>query len=89
MGKTVANDILVTLNNIQLNAGFVTPILEDTSIRMDYVDQGLLASLRGRMEEIKAKMWIEDAWAPKLQQKNGGAIMERFAGVQGATQGEL
>ena len=26
--KTVANDILVTLDNIQLNAGFVTPIME-------------------------------------------------------------
>ena len=49
--KKVANDILVTLDNIQLNAGFVTPIMEDTSIRIHYIDQGLLVSLLGRMGE--------------------------------------
>ena len=54
--KTVTNDILVTLNNIQLNAGFVIPIIEDTQPQMDYVDQGLLALLRGRMGEIEATM---------------------------------
>ena len=37
--KTVASNILVTLDNIQLNAGFVTPIMEDTGLRMDYDDQ--------------------------------------------------
>ena len=45
--KTVANDVLVTLDNIQLNVGFVTPTMEDTSLRIDYVNQGLVASLRG------------------------------------------
>ena len=54
--KTVANDILVTLDNIQLNAGFAIPIMEDTRPRMDYVDQGLLALLRRRMGEIEATM---------------------------------
>ena len=43
--KTVANNILVTLDNVQLDTGFVTPIMVGTSVRMDYVDQGLLASL--------------------------------------------
>ena len=56
---------------------------------MDYVDQGLLALLRGRMAEIKANMWIEKAWAPKLHRENDGAIMERFVGIRGATQGEV
>ena len=54
--KTVANDILVTLDNIQLNAGFVKPIMEDTSVRMDYVDHGLLASLQGRMGKINVNI---------------------------------
>ena len=48
--KTV--DVLVTRDAIQLNAGFVTLIMEDTSLCMDYVDQGLLSSLQGRMREI-------------------------------------
>ena len=49
--KMVANDILVTLDNIQLNAGFVTPIMEDRRLGINYVDQGLLVSPRGRMEK--------------------------------------
>ena len=85
----MANDILVTLNNIQLNAGFVIPIMEDTRPRMDYVDQGLLALLCGRMGEIKATMWIEKAWASKLQQGNDRSIMERFTTIKGATPGQL
>ena len=87
--KTVANDTPFTLDNIQLNVGFVTPIMEDTRPGMDDVDQGLLVSLRGRMREIKATMWIEKAWAPKLQRENDGAIMERFAGIRGDAPGEL
>ena len=43
--KTVANNILVTLNNIQLNAGFVTPLMEDTGPRMENVNRDLLTSL--------------------------------------------
>ena len=85
----MANNILVTLDNIQLNAGFVIPIIEDTRSRMDYVDQGLLASLRGRMGEIEATMWIEKAWAPKLQRENDRSIMERFTAIHGATIGQL
>ena len=83
--KTVANDILVTLDNIQFNAGFAIPIMEDTRPRMDYVDQGLLASQRGRVEEIEATMWIEKAWAPKLQSGNDRSIMKGFTAIKGAT----
>ena len=83
----MANDILVTLNNIQLNAGFVVPIMKDTRPRMDYVDQGLLASLRERMGEIEATMWIEKAWAPKQQWERDRAIMEGFTAIKGATTG--
>ena len=67
--KTVVNDILFTLNNIQLNAGFAIPIMEDTQPKIDYVDQVSLASLRGRMGKIEATTWIEEAWALKLQQE--------------------
>ena len=56
---------------------------------MDYVDQGLFASLRGRIGEIEATMWIEKAWAPKLQQENNRSVMERFTAIHGATTGEL
>ena len=87
--KTVANDILVTLDNIQFNAGFVTPIMEDTGPRMDYIGQGLLASIRGQMGEIEATVLIEKAWALKLQRENNGAPIERFTATQGVTTWEL
>ena len=65
------------------------PIMEDRRLGISYVDQGLLASPRGRMEKIEASMWIEKAWAPKLQRENNGEIMERFAAIQWITKGEL
>ena len=80
---------MVTLDNIQLNVGFVIPIMEDTSMRTDYVDQGLLAYLKGRMREINVSMWIEKAWTPNLQRDNDGAIIGRFAAIQWITEGEL
>ena len=76
-------------NGIHVAILLVTPTVEDTRLGINYVDQGLLASQRGRMEEIEASMWIEKAWAPKLQQENDGEIMERFAAIQGITKGEL
>ena len=42
--KTVPNNVLVTLDNIQINVGFVTLIMEDTSLRTYYVNQRMLAS---------------------------------------------
>ena len=49
----------------------------------------MLSSLRGWMREIEASMWIEKAWAPKLQQKNDVSIMERFSAIQGMTTCDL
>ena len=61
--------------------------MEDTRPWMDYVDEGLLALLRGSMGEIEANMWIEKAWAPKLQWERDRAIMEGFTAIKGATTG--
>ena len=65
-GGKVANNILVTLDNIQLAAGFIRPIFDNTQRRLDYIDQGWLTSLQKRMGEIDAMIWIEDAWSPEL-----------------------
>ena len=85
----MANNVLVTLDNIQLNVGFVTPIMEDTSLRTYYMDQGMVASLHEWAREIEVSMWIEKVWAPKLQLDNDGVIMERFAAIQGMTTCDL
>ena len=36
----VGNAELTTLDNIQLVAGYVTPVLEGTLLRLDCIDQG-------------------------------------------------
>ena len=58
--KLVANDVLVTLDNIQLNMGFVIPTMDDTSLHMNYIDQGLLASPQGQMRKIGESTWCVD-----------------------------
>ena len=85
----MTNDILVTLDNIQLAAGFIQPILDDTRRRLDYIDQGWLTSIRKRLGETDLTIWIEDARCPELQRVNDAAIMKLFADVPGATLREL
>jgi len=87
--KTVANNFLVTLDNIQMASGFVTPILEDTTLPIDYVDRGWIISLRDRMSEYNAGVWVEDAWAPKLQRVGDKSLMEVFTNIQGMTPAKL
>ena len=89
MGGKVANDLLVTLDNIQLAAGFIRPIREDTHRRLDYIDQGLITSMRKRFGEVDIAIWIEEAWQPELQRLNDAAIMELFADNPAATPCEL
>ncbi len=44
--KTVANDILVTLDHIQLVSGYVAQILQNTIIPIRYIDNSFLLSIR-------------------------------------------
>ena len=42
------------------------------------------------MEKIgKTKLWIEEAWAPRLQQVNGKPIMERIVRLKRVTKCKL
>ena len=80
--NTLANDILTALDNIQLASGFVLPILEATSADIDYIDNGWIIDLRKRLDDIGAKLWIEDARQPKLQREGDYSLMERFLSVK-------
>ena len=44
-----ANDTLITLDNMQSAAGFTHPVCEDTSRRLDYLDEGWLVSIQKRL----------------------------------------
>ena len=87
--KTVANDTLVTLDTLQLQTGFVSPIMKYTDGSADYVGHSFFLELRQRLSEIDTSLWIEKAWAPKLQRDGDEALMERFCDIPGITTGQL
>ena len=76
--QTVAGDLLTTLDNIQLASGFVSPILEETNPKLDYIDNGWILDLRERLSKIGATMWTEESWQPKLQRDGDCSLMETF-----------
>jgi hypothetical protein len=51
--KTVANDILVVLDAFQIISGFSTPVLEDTSVPIEYVGRGWIPHLRTMLSRIQ------------------------------------
>jgi hypothetical protein len=81
MGQEVANDILVTLDHIQLTLGFVVPILQSTTKPIGYINNSFLLSARARLAEIKGSLWIEKAWMPSLQREGDESLMERFTQI--------
>ncbi len=87
--KMVANDILVTLDHIQLTSGFVAPILQSTTKPIGYIDNSFLLSVHARLTEIKGSLWIEKAWMPSLQQEGNESLMERSTQVPRITTGIL
>ena len=87
--KTVANDILVTLDHIQLTSGFVLPILSNTLEPINYIDNSFLLSIRNRLSEINGSLWIEKAWSPPLQREGDSSIMENFTRISGITTSTL
>ena len=87
--KTVANDVLVALDNIQLNSGYVCPILEVTTSRLDCVDPGQLMLPRNRLGEIEASLWIDEVWAQQLQAEGDVRIMEWISALPEITRDQL
>ena len=76
--KTVANDIIATLNALQLASGFEHNILEVTSPKIKYHGPGWLLNLREMLDLYQASLWIERAWRPQKQRQYDESIMEVF-----------
>ena len=49
-GSTVANDIHITLSQLQLQSGFVRPILEFPSARVPHIEVGWITHIRSRTQ---------------------------------------
>jgi hypothetical protein len=75
---TVANDLLVTLDNLQLELRFTTPLFEAPLAKLDYIDQGWITNLIHRLGKAGLTLWIENCWTPKLQREHDVSLMEHL-----------
>ena len=87
--KGVGNDILVTVDSIQLYTGFEKPILEMVDPPITYVENSFFLSLRTRLAELDASLWIEEVWRPHLQREGDAFLMDAFVRIPGITPSEL
>ena len=87
--KTVANNFLVALDSVQLCAGFLSPLLEDTERAVDYVSPSYIIALRRRLHEMGGYIWIEKSWTPEAQREGDEALMERFVAIPGVQRSSL
>ena len=87
--KTVANDLLVTLDTIQLCSGLIHPILESTFPSLGYLDTSYIVTLRQRLSEINASIWVEKAWTPTLQRIGDASLMEQFSLIPSISRSQL
>jgi hypothetical protein len=76
--KTVAKDIIPTLNALPLASGFGSLILEKTSPPKKYLGQGWILNLQEMLDLYNASVWAEDAWRPQKQRQYDEAILEEF-----------
>lgn len=60
--KTVANNFLGVLENLQLVSGLVTPVFDTTTVPPSYINRGLLTAMHERMSKMDTTLWIEEAW---------------------------
>jgi hypothetical protein len=74
---TMATDIKVTLSAWQLVSGLCTPFLEPSTETLDFLGPGWIHHMRQRLQNINAKIWLEDQWTPRILRSNDSSIMSK------------
>ena len=87
--KDMANKLRVNIEMTQLMSGIETPIMEDPSKLIDYLEESWVLTVRKRLRVLDAKLWIEDIWRPTKQRGGGIEIMEAVLGVPGINEAQL
>jgi hypothetical protein len=82
--KTLANDILVTLDHVQLLTGLTTPVMQNTASKINYIGTSYLVEMRRRLSDIESTIWIEHKWVPSLQRQRDKSIMDDSLQSQGS-----
>lgn len=87
--KTVANDIIVTLDTLQLASGLSKPLMEYPTSPINYLGESYFLNIRAQLAGIGASIWIEEAWKPQPHRVHDDFIMDRFTQIPGITRKEL
>ena len=87
--KGVANDMLVTLDMLQLASGLSQPVMEHTETPIVYVGPSFFVAIRSHLAEFGAALWIEDVWRPQRHRVNDAFLMDKFVLIPGITRSEL
>ena len=74
-------DFLVTLDNKQMESGFVSPILDTMDLPIEYIDLGWIIGLRDRLRSFNAGIWIEDAF-PRYNVNMIDPLWKNFLGFE-------
>eukprot|EP00956_Cyclotella_meneghiniana_P015235 scaffold23138_cov41-Cyclotella_meneghiniana.AAC.5 len=74
---------------VQLESGMTTPILDNTTPRLPYMEPGHIMHLRDRLRELDGSIVIEDIWYPTLQPEGDASIMGMLAQLPGISKREL
>ncbi len=87
--KVVAKYFLVALDWVQLCSGFTTPLLENVTQKLGYLQNSYIIDLRRRLATLDACLWIEKKWLPALQRVGDRALMEAFIEIPRVTCSQL
>jgi len=77
-GQEIGTEMRALLSHAQVSSGLVTPLMEDTSLHLTYLEEGMISHLRDRLRELKGGIWIENLWVPQLQREKDQSLMEIF-----------
>lgn len=87
--KTVANDIVVTLDSLQLASGLSRPLMEYPTAEVNYLGDSYFLHIRSQLAEINASLWIEDVWRPTPHREHDAFLMDQFIRIPGITRADL
>ena len=66
-GREPAENVRITLSQLQLQAGFLDPLLFCPTLPAPHIESGWLSHIRQRLCDLNAHVEIEDPWTPLPQ----------------------
>ena len=77
-GHELGTELRALISHAQVYSGMVHPIMENTSLHLPYLEEGMISHLRERLNALNGGIWIENIWTPQLQREGDAPLMELF-----------